>query len=316
MHPWAYWVKAEPAWPELLLALIGITLLLAPRGFPTRWLGGLMLLPILLNSAQRPKLGDFEVTMLDVGQGLSVVVRTQKHSLVFDAGNRFGSRLDAGKSVVIPYLRYASVRHLDKLVISHGDADHIGGAQAVVDAYPDVEVIGRDIEQINAASKQACQRGERWLWDGVEFEFLHPDDRIYAIRNNHACVLRVSAAAGQLLITSDIEIDVERGLIKTYADKLQSQVLVVPHHGSKTSSSQAFVDAVKPAIALLPVGYRNRYHHPRAEVVERYRQAGASIHHSGHVGAVKVLFESEKGVLVENETRNSHRKYWNHLISE
>ncbi len=316
MHPWAYWVKAAPDWPELMLALMGVALLLAPRGFPARGLGGLMLLPIILNIAEKPAVGDFEIALLDVGQGLSVVVRTRNHTLVFDAGNKFGSRLDAGDAVVIPFLRHWSVDQLDKLVISHGDADHIGGAQAIVDIYPEVEVIGQDIEPIVAKNKQACIRGERWQWDGVEFEFLHPEDRVYSRRNNHACVLRVSAPGGRLLIASDIEKAVEREFVATYGGELQAEVLVVPHHGSKTSSSPAFVAAVAPQIALLPVGYRNRYHHPKPKVVERYRNSGASIHHSGHVGAVKVLFDAEKGAVVTDEYRKSSRKYWNHVIAE
>jgi competence protein ComEC len=277
MHPWAYWVKVAPDWPVLLLALIGVVLLLAPRGFPARWLGAVMLLPIVLNSADKPAAGAFEMSLLDVGQGLSVAVRTRNHSLIFDAGNKFGSRLDAGDAVVVPFLRHWSVDRLDKLVISHGDADHIGGAQAIVDVYPEVEVIGQDIESIIAKNKRACLRGEHWQWDGVEFELLHPEDRSYTRRNNHACVLKVSGPGGRLLITSDIEEEVEAELIKSYGNTLQAEVLVVPHHGSKTSSSQAFIDRVKPEIALLPMGYRNRYHHPKPEVVERYRKTGAAI---------------------------------------
>ena len=316
VHSWSYWVQASPEWPVLLLALIGVALLLAPRGFPARWLGGVMLLPIILNTAEQPEVGDFEATMLDVGQGLSVVVRTQNHALVFDAGNRFGSKLDAGKSVVIPYLRYGSIKRLDKLVISHGDADHIGGAQAIIDTYPETVVIGQDIESIVAKNKQACNRGDRWQWDGVEFEFLHPEDRAYTRRNNHACVLKVSAGGESLLITSDIEKKVERELVENYGDQLQAQALIVPHHGSKTSSTQAFVDTVKPQLALFPAGYRNRYHHPKAEVVERYRNSGASIHFSGHVGAVKLLFDADNGLTLTDEYRKSSQKYWNHLITE
>ena len=316
MHPWAYWVKAVPSWPVLMLAVTGVALLLAPRGFPARWLGAVMLLPIIINSSDKPAVGDFEMALLDVGQGLSVVVRTHNHALVFDAGNKFGSRLDAGDAVVNPFLRYWSIHQLDKLVISHGDADHIGGAQAIVGAYPDVEVIGQDLDSIVAKNKQTCLRGGRWLWDGVEFEFLHPDDRAYTRRNNHACVLKVSAAGGHLLITSDIEKTVEKQLISSFGDALQSQVLIVPHHGSGTSSIPAFIAAVEPQIALFPAGYRNRYHHPKPEVVERYRQYGASIHQSGHVGAVQLLFDADKGVILSDEYRISSRKYWNHIIAE
>ncbi|MDT8452382.1 MAG: DNA internalization-related competence protein ComEC/Rec2 [Gammaproteobacteria bacterium] len=316
LHPWAYWVQAVPYWPVLLLALVGVALLLAPRGFPARWLGAVMLLPIVFNSAERPAAGDFELAHLDVGQGLAVVVRTRHHTLVFDAGNRFGSRLDAGKAVVIPFLRHWSVTRLDRLIISHGDADHIGGAQAIVDVFPDVEVIGRDIEPIVAKNKRSCRRGERWSWDGVGFEFLHPAEQSYTRRNNHACVLMISAEGGRLLIAADIEQRAEAELIRNDAAKLQAEVLIVPHHGSKTSSSQAFVDAVEPQIALMPVGYRNRYHHPVLAVVARYRAQGATVHYSGHVGAVKISFDANNGVLLTEEYRSDQRKYWNHVIAE
>ena len=246
MHPWAYWIKASPDWPAMLLALVGVTLLLAPRGFSARWLGGVLLLPIILNGSEQPDIGEFELNLLDVGQGLSAVVTTRNHSLVFDAGNKFGARLDAGDAVVVPFLRSESVDMLDKLVISHGDADHIGGSQAIVDAYLDVEVIGQDVESIVAKNKRACVKGESWRWDGVEFEFLHPENRAYARRNNHSCVLKVSARGGSLLITADIEDEVEKELINTYGDELRAQVLVVPHHGSKTSSSQEFIASVQP----------------------------------------------------------------------
>lgn len=316
LHPWAYWVQAAPHWPVLLLALVGVALLLAPRGFPARWLGAVMLLPIIFNSAEKPAVGDFELAHLDVGQGLAVVVRTHDHALVFDAGNRFGSRLDAGKSVVVPFLRHWSVAQLDRLVVSHGDADHIGGAQAVVDTFPDVEVIGRDLESIVAKNKRNCRRGEHWSWDGVEFEFLHPAEQSYTRRNNHGCVLMVSAAGGRVLIAADIEEEIEAELIRNDFDKLQAEVLIVPHHGSKTSSSQAFVDAVRPQIALLPVGYRNRYHHPVSEVVARYRALGATVHYSGHVGAVKISFNANNGVVLTEEYRSDQRKYWNHVITD
>lgn len=315
LHPWAYWVQAAPDWPRLLLALVGVALLLAPAGFPARWLGAVMLLPIILNMPERPAAGDFEMSLLDVGQGLSVAVRTRTHSLVFDAGNKFGTRLDAGDAVVVPFLRHWSVKRLDKLVISHGDADHIGGAQAIVDVYPEVEVIGQDIESIVAKNKSSCIRGQRWQWDGVEFEFLHPDDLAYARRNNHACVLKISAAGGRLLITSDIEEVIEAQLIAHDDDKLQAEVLIVPHHGSKTSSSQAFIDRVQPLMALLPTGYRNRYHHPKQEVVERYQNRGAAIYQSGHAGELRLLFAAGQGALQVEAYRHRHRKYWNHVIA-
>jgi competence protein ComEC len=177
-------------------------------------------------------------------------------------------------------------------------------------------VIGRDIEPIVAKNKHNCRRGERWSWDGVEFEFLHPAERSSSSRNNHGCVLMVSAKGGRLLIAADIEQEIEAELIRNDADQLQAEVLIVPHHGSKTSSSQAFVDAVRPQIALIPVGYRNRYHHPVSEVVARYRAQGATVHYSGHVGAVKISFDANNGVMLTEEYRSDQRKYWNHVIVE
>lgn len=316
VHPWAYWVKSAPTWPTLILALLGVVLLLAPRGFPVRWLGVVLLLPVVFNIADRPAAGDYEVAILDVGQGLSVALRTRHHVMVFDAGNKFSSRLDAGKAVVLPFLRHWSINQLDKLVISHGDADHIGGAQAIIDKYPETAVIGQDIEAIIAKNKKKCLRGDEWQWDGINFEFLHPGDKNYARRNNHACVLSVSGPGGNLLITSDIEKKAEMELLEIYGEKLQAQVLVVPHHGSKTSSNRAFIDKVDPQIAVFPAGYMNRYRHPKAEIVERYEKRQVTTYQVGHAGSVGLLFKAGQAPRVSGLYRKSHRKYWNHIFAD
>lgn len=312
-YKFAYWTASVPGLIEVVLATLGIALILAPRGFPAKWLGILLICPVVVPSTEKLADGVFELNLLDVGQGLAAVVRTHKHVLVFDTGARFSSKLDSGEAVIVPFLRHLSVRSIDKMIISHGDTDHIGGALSVLDAYPDTELIGQDIENLPASNRRNCVRGESWSWDGVEFEFLHPD-RGYKRRNNHSCVLRVSGKGGTLLITGDIESLVEEKLISSDSAKLAADVLVVPHHGSKSSSTQQFVEAVRPDLALFPAGYRNRYRLPNRGVVERYMKMGAFLHSSGHSGAIKVLFDPLTDKPVIDKYRDNHGKYWNHAV--
>ncbi len=311
----SYWAHAATGFTEVLLALLGVFLLLAPRGIPARWLGLVLVLPILTASTKTPTAGSFELTLLDVGQGLSAVIRTQNHVLVFDTGDKFSSQLDLGEAVVVPYLRQLSATTIDRLVISHGDADHIGGAQTIISSLHVVELVGQDIKNIHHPNKTACAKGQRWHWDGVNFEFLHPDENIYKRSNNRSCVLKVSGAGGRLLLTGDIEKKVGNKLLAGQKKRLQADVLVVPHHGSKSSSSQRFIDAVNPQIALFPVGYRNRYRLPNKTIVARYKASTADIYSSGHSGAIRLLFSPEKGIIVADEYRKNHHKYWNHKIT-
>lgn len=322
--PLAAWGRSSPPLWSVLLAMIGIGCLLAPRARLANhyWRAAslLLLLPMLLIRPPHPDAGDFELHQLDVGQGLAVVVRTREHSLVFDSGARFGERLDAGAAVIVPFLRHLGVMQLDRLVVSHGDADHIGGAEAVLQAFPAAELIGRDIEALQARQKTLCQRGQHWRWDGVEFEFLHPvslepDAGKGQRRNNHSCVLRVSNAAGAVLLTGDIERSVEQALLEQTPAQLPAAVLVVAHHGSKTSSSPDFIAAVAPQYALISAGYRNRYRLPAAVIVERYRAAGARPLISGHEGTLSFSFSAREGVELRSRYRHDQRHYWNHLTA-
>ena len=328
--PWLEWLASlefitlqvpQPALWSVLLALLGIGCMLAPR----RWLSNLtlraaaslLLLPLLLLRPESPELGDFELYQLDVGQGLSVVVRTHDHTLVYDTGAPLGAELDAGKTVVLPFLRQQGVTRLDTLVVSHGDSDHIGGAASVLQSFPEATLIGQDIEALSAPVKTACVRGQRWRWDGVEFEFLHPE-AVQAVassrRNNHSCILRVSNAAGAALLSGDIERSVELALLSSDQTKLAATVLVVPHHGSKTSSTPDFIAAVQPTVALIAAGYRNRYRLPAAEIVERYRHAGAKPLVSGQEGMLSLRFSASRGVELSSRYRRDQRHYWNHLL--
>jgi competence protein ComEC len=321
----ASWVRPQPALWTVLLAMCAIACLLAPR----RWLpshywraaSAVLLLPLLLLRPSAPAEGDFELHQLDVGQGLSVVVRTRSHALVYDTGARLGRRLDAGRAVVVPFLRQLGVRRLDSLVVSHGDSDHIGGAASVLQAFPEAALIGRDIESLTAVAKTACVRGQRWRWDGVDFEFLSPASGAGSgagsggRRNNHSCVLRVSNRAGSALLTGDVEHSVESELLGSERQKLAAAVLVVPHHGSKTSSSAMFIAAVRPDYALISAGYRNRYRLPAARILARYRRSGAQTLISGLEGTVSLVFAASEGVVLNSRYRRDQRHYWNHLTT-
>ena len=225
--------------------------------------------------------GEIQLTVLDVGQGSAAVIQTKNHTLLFDAGAKFSNKLDTGSNIIIPFLRAKKLQAIDTMVISHGDSDHIGGAQSLLDAYPDITLIGQDIKKLKFTNKQPCFFGLEWQWDGVNFKFLSPpmqgsENRIkYKVehkesRNNHSCVLRVSSSFGSILLTGDIENKVERRLLKKYQAQLASDVLIVPHHGSNTSSTMAFIDAVNPKLSIISVGYKNRYHLPNTKVLARY----------------------------------------------
>lgn len=307
--PLAKWVQPAPSLLALVLALCGVLLLLAPRGLPWRWLGGVMLLPALLVANEVPAAGSFRATLLDVGQGLSVVVQTQQHVLVFDTGPRFGEDSDAGERMIVPYLRHLGIATIDTLVISNGDADHIGGAASLLKNLNVLQLTGQDLDSLQHANKTACASGQGWQWDGVTFYFLHPDQP-EPKRNNYSCVLKISTARESLLIAADIEKKIETRLLDTQFDKLASTVLIVPHHGSKTSSSPAFVSAVAPQYALVSAGYRNQFGHPRPEVVARYRDADSVVLSTAETGAIELGFDSLPG-LQPVLRRQTSRHYWN-----
>jgi competence protein ComEC len=304
--PGVIWAQSAPPLWAMAAAVIGALLLLAPRGFPARWMGIAWILPLFVVRPATPAAGEAWLTLLDVGQGLSAVVRTQSHTLVFDTGPRLGSRFDTGRAVVVPYLRHAGVRELDVLMISHGDNDHIGGATSVLKEFPAGKVQSSVPERLPNAL--ACERGQRWEWDGVRFVVLNPDPASRHKGNNRSCVLRIETAHGRALLPADIARPAERRLVREQAAWLPAEVLVAPHHGSKSSSSPEFLEAVQPKLLLVPVGYRNRYRHPHPDVVARYRERGVVLADSAASGAIEVRFAGG-GYQIE-QYRQAHRRYW------
>lgn len=300
------WTQPAPAGWALIGGVVGVLLLLAPRGWPARWVGVVWLLPLFLVRPPLPAAGEVWFTLLDVGQGLSAVVRTREHTLLFDVGPRFGD-FDTGKAVVEPYLRATGVRRLDALIVSHGDIDHVGGAESVLRALPVQTVLSSVPEKLPQA--QPCRAGQTWSWDGVEFAMLGPDDAAETRRRNDAsCVLQVRSRHGNILLPADIEARTEKRLVQQWGGRLRSEILVAPHHGSKTSSTPAFIEAVAPRHVLFPVGYRNRYRHAHPDVVRRYAEHGAVLHHSPATGALE--FRLGAGGLDAAAYRTRQRRYW------
>lgn len=318
--PAAVWTLPAPDAASLAWAALGIAWVLAPAGWPVRWLGLLGLLPLAWDTAPVPAPGEAWVDVLDVGQGLAVVVRTQRHVLVYDTGPRYGDDADSGARVVVPHLRGVGADAVDALVVSHADNDHAGGLQSILGATP----VHRLMTSISAtalapalrARRAACESGDSWEWDGVAFSMLWPVDAGYndssdAVRakdNDRSCVLLVQAGAQRVLLTGDIEQRAEGELMRRYPDhKLSADVLVVPHHGSNTSSTDSFIDSVNPRIAIFSVGYRNRFGHPAAAVAARYRVRGVHAYRSDRDGAVSVTLGKTLRVVT---WRAAHARYW------
>lgn len=229
-----------------------------------------------------------QLTVLDVGQGLAVAIRTRRHAALFDTGPAYRGGFNAGRSVVVPFLRWSHVRRIDRLIVSHSDRDHSGGLSAVLRQMP----VGR---LQDAGRTDPCRAGEHWTWDGVAFRILHPENRAHwHTDNNESCVLRIHTGRHAALLASDIEAPAEKALVKRAGANLHADVLVVPHHGSDTSSTPDFIGAVKPRWALVSSAYHNQWGFPKRDVVERYREAGARVETTARLGALTVRLSPDK----------------------
>ncbi|MBI1907579.1 MAG: DNA internalization-related competence protein ComEC/Rec2 [Rhodocyclales bacterium] len=312
--PMAMWVR--PSVPPALIALagLGVLWLLLPRGTPGRFAALLACVPMLVWTPQRPPHGALRVTILDVGQGTAVHVQTAAHDLLYDAGPRYGLDADAGERVVLPYLAASGVARLDQLVLTHGDSDHTGGASSVLAGLP-VGAILHGLPQDHAVLKASalparpCVAGTAWAWDGVRFEMLHPASTEGTVKDNdRSCVLRIAGDGGSVLLAGDIEAAGERELLAREGAGVASDVVLVPHHGSRTSSSPAFVRAVGAAHAVYTVGYLNPFHHPHPQVWARWAEAGVRQWRTDARGAVLIEVGAD-GVRMEAQ-RARVARYW------
>jgi competence protein ComEC len=314
--PVAVWRAPLPGWQMFLMALAGTLLILAPRGWPLRWVGFFGWLPLLLNTPAHPAAGVFWVTAFDIGQGMALLVETAQHRLVYDSGPPYGPDTDAGERIILPYLHARGVDRLDALVISHSDSDHAGGALTLLHAMPVATVyssLPRRHRIVEAALRhQRCVGGLHWQWDGVTFDILYPSPANYSDQklsaNAHSCVLKISSGAQSILLPGDIGVIQERQLLTDYgATDLHATVLLAPHHGSKTSSSGAFLRAVDPRLAIFQVGYRNRFHHPQVMVYKRYQELGIERLRTDEKGAITLQFG--EGMQYQ-AYRQQHARYW------
>ena len=304
----ALWYQAKPAFSFLCAGLFGTFLLIQPAGIPARWIGIAWLLPLFFSTPVKPGQNELWFTLLDTGQGLAAVIQTHGHVLVYDTGNRFSEYFNAGDAVVIPFLRHNRVRSLDKLVISHSDIDHSGGVAAVLAAYPGTPVMTNHANLVNAHHFKHCYAGQQWTWDGVHFEVLHPEKGSIYSKNNQSCVIRITSGKHSILLTGDIEKEAESHLVRNYTHKLASTVLVAPHHGSKTSSTDQFIDSVNPEWVLFPVGYLNRFKLPNEDIIDKYRFRHIHMLDTASHGAIQLSVLSD-GIHVESY-RQKARKFW------
>lgn len=289
--PFSSFNTSIPSMLAFILAVIGVIVLLLPKGLSGKRLALLMCLPLILTKTQKTD-SDLTVAVLDVGQGLSVVLQTQNHTMLYDTGPSFGKHRNAGNQVIAPFLQSNQIRHIDRILISHVDMDHRGGLSGLQDF--DIKVIQSSEPDKISPTALLCERGQSWEWDGVRFEILHPNG-IETRRNNRSCVLKVSTKKQSILLSGDITEAVEKKLVHQQKKLLNSNILIVPHHGSLTSSSQEFIAAVAPEYAIYSVGHNNIYGFPKKAIVDKYGQAGA-----------KNLLTSQTGAIIFNLGRSDH----------
>lgn len=327
--PHATWQQQAPPIWTTALSFVGVAWLLLPRGVPLRFLGLTLLFPMLFNQSSRPALGAMQVTVLDVGQGLAVVVQTKSRTLLYDTGPKYSAQSDSGSRIIVPYLRGEGVVKLDGIMLSHNDLDHSGGLNSVLAQMPtlwlDSSIPADTKFGITADSKPVnlmqCTAGQHWQWDGVSFDVLYPTQSSYAINltdNNRSCVLKITSAYGSILLTGDIEKEAEATLLENNLDDLDSDILVAPHHGSKTSSTPAFIQAVNPRVTLFTVGYLNRFGHPKPVVIQRYIDDNSEIVRSDDAGAVQLDFalpiNENKEKINITEYRKNKPRYWQEAL--
>ncbi|MBL8345558.1 MAG: DNA internalization-related competence protein ComEC/Rec2 [Rubrivivax sp.] len=362
--PWpAVWQAASaPAW-AMAAGLLGGLVAVLPLPWRLRALALPLMLPLLAPAVPRPAEGRFEFVALDVGQGTAALVRTRRHLLLYDTGPALSPESDAGSRLVVPLLRRRGESHIDHLVLSHRDVDHVGGAGAVLAALP-VRRLSSSLDDAHplvararsaGAAVHRCEAGQQWDWDGVRFEVLHPTPAEFgrpglrsaefgrpgphsadfgrpgppsvelgrpgepaadagwpvARSNALSCVLRVTSAETSVLLTGDIEAAQEAALRERDGARLRARVLLVPHHGSRTSSTPAFIETVAPELALAQAGYRSRFGHPAPDVVARYETRGIALARSDRCGALTLAPGGEARC-----EREAARRYWHHRADD
>lgn len=310
LHPW-----------QIMSSTVAVIILLLPRGIVNRGLILPLSLPLLF-SLPGPAIGEgvIRLHILDVGQGLAVIVETANHSLVYDTGANLSAEFNIGAAVVVPVLRTLAIQKLDRVVISHGDNDHAGGLSGLLSSLP-ADAIYSSARQLNTGQQiLPCQGSKSWNWDGVEFQFLSifaappagSEDEAtnsYSM-NNSSCVLQLKTGQNSVLLPGDIEVEAERKLALGYGEGLRSTIIVAPHHGSKTSSSYSLLKNVNPEYVVFSAGYQNSFNHPSEGIVARYAEFAAIPVSTANSGMISFTIEPQGGVEMPRRYRIENSRYW------
>ena len=297
---------------DLIILIIGACLLILPRGLKLRRAALLLItIPIFTSNINIASKAVF-VDVLDVGQGLAVIIRTENHTLVYDTGSHSPSGFNMGDAALIPFLIANQVNSIDTIIISHGDNDHIGGLQAILNNFTVGRILSSVPNKIPEPS-ELCHSGQSWNWDGVQFDILSPENNSNFKGNNASCVLKISSKNGSILLTGDIEKKAEKALLQNSGVNLAADVMLIPHHGSKTSSTKAFIRSVSPVIAISSSGYKNPYKHPAEVIVKRYRDNGAIVFDTSCSGQLSFTLNNE---ITINEFRKDQRYFYHRQCDE
>ena len=311
-------VLTIPGGMSLACVLVGLLVSFAPTGLGLRIFALPLILPALLHNAMVPVHKGFEVHVLDVGQGLAVLVYADDQTLLFDTGGKVSPDLSMFEAVVVPFLQATGRRRIDTLVVSHGDEDHAFGLEDVLQHSSDVKVYASELPALaNGQHASRCEAGLGWAVGEVNFGFMHPATQDAGSDNNRSCVLMIYRGSSRVLLTGDIEASAEQSLLSRLGtnERFPVTLLTAPHHGSRTSSSQAFVDTFRPEYVVYPAGIRNRYGFPHHDVELRYKLAGAKSLVTGYRGAMSFVFGLEGLSRPPVSWWNSHRRFWHGIVN-
>ncbi|GAB1259844.1 DNA internalization-related competence protein ComEC/Rec2 [Aurantivibrio plasticivorans] len=302
----------SPSWIAVIVAVIGVFWLLAPRGVPHRWLGLILLMPMFYPPPTHRS--PLAVHVMDVGQGLAIIVQVKSQTLLFDTGPKSSERFNAGEAIVLPFLRKQGIGSIDTLIVSHGDNDHAGGAPSLWNALPIGEIIvGEPLSAADppTAPVTSCDSSRYWRWQDVDFYLIEPPRGVAkdAESNDQSCILAISYRGQRIVIPGDISSRVERSVLGQPSFTGPVTLLIAAHHGSITSSSRRFVEQLSPDHVVYSAGYRNRYNHPHPKVVERFTHVGSAQWHTGYTGQLSFIWD-DSGRLAVRARREDAKRYW------
>ena len=302
----------HPAAPSLpIMAVLGFAalLLLLPRGVGKRWLALPLCLPLLSPLPDKFGPASLKIHFLDVGQGLAVVIQSRHHVLIYDTGANLSPEFNIGSAVIAPFLHQLGIERVDLVVISHADNDHAGGLSGLLENMEVGAITGSNLNLGVTMTIESCYQFEAWNWDQVEFQFLGTFAEA-ASDNDNSCVLQIAVGRHRRLLPGDIERFSKHQSDIQYVDTLRSTILAAPHHGSKTSSSYAFIKMVNPEVVVFSTGYRNSFGHPHPEIVARYLRTGARVLNTSATGMISFSFDTESAAMVTSLYRKQRPRYW------